>query len=66
MLDDALLFPEGDAPLGERGIFNREVATAFRREVLERGNQAEPMELFKRFRGREPDPDALLRRMGLA
>ncbi len=50
----------------ERGIFNREVATAFRREVLERGNQAEPMELFKRFRGREPDPDALLRRMGLA
>jgi Zn-dependent oligopeptidase len=49
----------------ERGIFNREVATGFRQEILERGNQDEPMELFRRFRGREPDPDALLRRMGL-
>lgn len=49
----------------EEGIFNRETAERFRREVLERGGSAHPMELFKAFRGREPDPDALLRRDGL-
>lgn len=49
----------------ERGLFNRSVADSFRENVLERGGTEHPMELYKRFRGREPDVDALLRRDGL-
>jgi peptidyl-dipeptidase Dcp len=49
----------------EKGLFNREVARQFRDNVLSRGGTEHPMELYKRFRGREPDPDALLRRDGL-
>lgn len=49
----------------ERGLFNPEVASAFRNHILSRGGTEHPMELYKRFRGREPDPDALLRRDGL-
>ena len=49
----------------ERGIFSREVADKFRAEILERGDTEAPAELYRRFRGRDPDPDALLRRAGL-
>jgi len=49
----------------EEGIFNRETAESFRANVLSRGGSAHPMELFVAFRGRKPDPDALLRREGL-
>lgn len=49
----------------EKGIFNREVADKFRSHVLSRGGTEHPMELYKKFRGREPDPKALLRRDGL-
>jgi peptidyl-dipeptidase Dcp len=49
----------------EKGIFNREVSMRFRREILERGGTEHPMDLYVRFRGREPDPDALLKREGL-
>jgi peptidyl-dipeptidase Dcp len=49
----------------EKGIFSREVAKKFRENVLARGGTEHPMELYKRFRGREPDPKALLRRDGL-
>lgn len=49
----------------EQGIFSREVADRFRQEILERGGTEHPMDLYKRFRGREPDPDALLRRSQL-
>ncbi len=48
------------------GIFSKEVGTAFRENVLARGNSAEPEELFRAFMGRDPDPEALLRRLGLA
>ena len=48
------------------GIFNAETGDSFRRQILERGNSAEPDELFRAFMGREPDPEALLRRLGLA
>ncbi len=47
------------------GIFNRDTATAFRREILSRGGTEHPAVLFKNFMGREPDNQALLRRMGL-
>jgi peptidyl-dipeptidase Dcp len=49
----------------EQGLFNTTVADAFRLNILERGGTEHPMELYKKFRGREPDPDALLRRDGL-
>lgn len=49
----------------EKGLFNSEVAKKFRDNVLSRGGSEHPMELYKRFRGREPDPNALLRRDGL-
>ena len=48
------------------GVFSKEVGTAFREIVLARGNSAEPEELFRAFMGRDPDPEALLRRLGLA
>ena len=49
----------------EKGIFDREVARKFRENILSRGGTEHPMKLYKEFRGREPDPDALLRRDGL-
>ncbi len=47
------------------GIFNRETAEAFRREILSRGGTEHPAVLFKNFMGREPDNQALLKRMNL-
>ena len=47
------------------GIFNQETAAAFRREILARGGTEHPAVLFRNFMGREPDRQALLRRMGL-
>ena len=47
------------------GIFNQETAAAFRREILSRGGSEHPAVLFRNFMGREPDNNALLRRMGL-
>ena len=49
----------------EKGIFNKEVADAFRTCILEKGNSEDPMELYVRFRGKQPDPMALHRREGL-
>lgn len=46
-------------------IYNKEVATAFRTKVLERGGSDDPMKLYIDFRGAEPNPDALLVRNGL-
>eukprot|EP00568_Trieres_chinensis_P013774 CAMPEP_0183295840 /NCGR_PEP_ID=MMETSP0160_2-20130417/3637_1 /TAXON_ID=2839 ORGANISM="Odontella Sinensis, Strain Grunow 1884" /NCGR_SAMPLE_ID=MMETSP0160_2 /ASSEMBLY_ACC=CAM_ASM_000250 /LENGTH=776 /DNA_ID=CAMNT_0025457377 /DNA_START=88 /DNA_END=2418 /DNA_ORIENTATION=+ len=43
----------------------KEVGMKFRETVLSLGGGVEPMEVFKRFRGREPTPDALLRHNGL-
>ena len=49
----------------EKGIFNKEVATKFKDNVLSKGGTEKPMLLYKRFRGQEPKPDALLKRAGL-
>lgn len=49
----------------EQGIFSPGVSTAFRSNVLSKGGSEKPMELYKRFRGREPKPEAMLRRLGL-
>lgn len=50
----------------EEGIFNKETGNSFLKNILEMGGSEEPMELFKRFRGREPQIDALLRHAGIA
>ena len=50
----------------EEGIFNTDTGRDFLRCILERGGSAEPMALFKAFRGREPSNEALLRHMGIA
>ncbi|MGY3571074.1 oligopeptidase A [Vibrio paucivorans] len=49
----------------EEGIFNTETGQSFLNNILEMGGSEEPMELFKRFRGREPQIDALLRHSGI-
>ncbi len=49
----------------ENGIFNKKVATKFKDNILSQGGTVLPMELYKRFRGQEPRPDALLKRAGL-
>jgi len=47
------------------GLANKPVADGFRKHVLERGGSEKPMDLYKKFRGREPSPKAMLRRSGL-
>lgn len=47
------------------GIFDKEVAKKFRENILEKGGTEHPMELYKKFRGQEPDVNALLKRAGL-
>ncbi|MDN3697593.1 oligopeptidase A [Vibrio cortegadensis] len=49
----------------EEGIFNQETGQSFLNNILEMGGSEEPMELFKRFRGREPQIDAMLRHAGI-
>jgi oligopeptidase A len=50
----------------ENGIFSREIGSQFRDKILARGDSEDPAELYREFMGREPDPEALLRRSGLA
>lgn len=50
----------------EEGIFNTQTGQSFLENILEMGGSEQPMELFKRFRGREPQIDAMLRHAGIA
>lgn len=49
----------------EQGIFNKTVADKFKDNILSKGGTEDPMVLYKRFRGKEPNPEALLKRAGL-
>lgn len=49
----------------QEGIFNKDVANKFKKYVLSKGGTEKPMDLYKRFRGKEPNSDALLKRAGL-
>ena len=49
----------------EKGIFDEDTAMSFRSNVLEKGGSDEPMDLYRRFRGADPDPKALIRARGL-
>ena len=50
----------------KKGIFDSRTAMSFRKNILEKGGSEDPMVLYKRFRGTDPDPAALLRARGLA
>lgn len=50
----------------EKGIFNREAAEHFRRTLLSRGGSVDADVLYRDFRGRDPQPEALLKKLGLA
>ena len=49
----------------EKGIFSREAAERFRSELLSKGGSVDADVLYRNFRGRDPEPDALLEKLGL-
>ena len=49
----------------EKGIFDSKTAQSFHDNILSKGGTEHPMDLYKRFRGKEPNPEALLKRAGL-
>jgi oligopeptidase A len=49
----------------DEGIFSPEAGAAFREHILSKGDSDDPAELYRKFMGRDPDPDALLLRSGL-
>lgn len=49
----------------EKGIFDKDVADSFRKNILERGSSEDESVLYERFRGRKPEPEALLRKLGI-
>lgn len=49
----------------EKGIFDKSTASTYKENILQKGGTIEPMKLYKKFRGKEPDPKALLKRAGL-
>jgi len=49
----------------KNNVFEKETATSFRKNILEKGGTEDPMKLYVDFRGREPQKDALLRKRGL-
>ena len=49
----------------ETSLFDRETANRFRKYILSAGGTDDPMEMYKRFRGREPEIGPLLQKRGL-
>ncbi|OIQ28088.1 MAG: peptidase M3 [Bacteroidetes bacterium MedPE-SWsnd-G2] len=49
----------------QEGIFNKDVANKFKNYILSQGGTQNPMDLYIKFRGQEPQPEALLKRAGL-
>lgn len=49
----------------EKGVFDAETALSFEKNILSAGGSEHPSLLFARFRGRDPKPEALLKRSGL-
>ena len=49
----------------EKGIFNTEVADSFRRNILEKGGSEDEAVIYRNFRGHDPQPEALMKKLGL-
>ena len=49
----------------ETSLFDKATASSYRENILEKGGTEDPMELYKRFRGKEPSIDPLLKKRGL-
>ena len=49
----------------EKGIFNTDVATSFRKNILEMGGTVDEAEIYRNFRGHDPQPEALMKKLGL-
>jgi len=49
----------------ENGVFNKKIGNSFAENILSKGGTEHPIILYKRFRGKEPTPEALLKRAGL-
>src|SRR3984885_5028520 len=49
----------------DEGIFSPEIGAAFREHILSKGDSEDPAELYRKFMGRDPDPEPLLLRSGL-
>ena len=49
----------------ENGIFNKEISNKFKDTILSKGGTLDPLDLYIKFRGKKPNPDALLKRAGL-
>ena len=49
----------------ENGIFNKEISSKFKDTILSQGGTLDPLDLYIKFRGKKPNPDALLKRAGL-
>ena len=49
----------------EKGIFNREVAESFRKNILEKGGSEDEAVIYRNFRGHDPAPEALMKKLGL-
>ncbi len=49
----------------QKGIFNREVSESFRKEILSRGSSDDEAVLYRNFRGHDPEPEALLEKLGI-
>ena len=60
-----VLDADGFEAFREKGIFDQETARSFRSNILEKGASVPPMELYRKFRGREPDVEPLLKNRGL-
>lgn len=60
-----VLDADGFEAFKENGIFDPATAQSFRENILEKGGTVEPMELYRKFRGREPVVEPLLKKRGL-
>ena len=49
----------------QNGIFDKATAESFRKEILSRGDTEDPAVLYRNFRGRDPQPQALMKKLGL-
>ena len=59
-----VLAADGYSRFQENGIFNQEVASSFR-ELLEKGDSIDPAVLYRNFRRHDPEPEALLKQLGI-